>query len=313
MSIYILHILIIYGIISGEYGGEEMNKIYKFLYIIISILLITTLSCCSAASTSKDNTNNTKIKETINNRTKTTTASYAKETFKAPFKAVGEGVPVLMYHSISNEQGNPVIISPALLEEEFKYIKDNGYTPITLDDLYNYLQNNAQIPEKSLLLTFDDGYENNYSALFPLLKKYGFRATIFVITSYVDKNSAYLTSTQIKEMNSYGVDIESHTVNHPYLNSLTKDKQLYELTESKSFLQKLLNKKINYIAYPYGAHNSDTLSAAEEAGYKLALTTDGRWAMKKNGILSLDRVYISSEFSMDIFKDRISNPNYKFQ
>lgn len=290
-----------------------MKEKIKLLSAVFLVLFSVSLLGCSNSSSNKAANNATETKNTAENTSKTSKETLPKESFKAPFKAANEGVPVLMYHSVSSEKGNALKVPPEQLDEQFKYLKENGYTLISLDDLYNYLENNAEIPEKSIVLTFDDGYEDNYTALFPLLKKYGFRATVFVITGYVDKVGGYLTSSQLKEMNDYGVDLESHTVNHDHLKTLSKDKQLATLTESKAFLEKLLNKKINYIAYPYGEYNNDTLECAKEAGYKLALTTDGRWAMKKNGIFSLDRVYISSQFSMDVFKDRISNPNYKFQ
>ena len=148
--------------------------------------------------------------------------------------------------------------------------------------------------------------------MLPILKKYGFRATIFVITAFIDKRPGYLTSVQLKKLQAYGMDIESHTVNHKPLKELPKAQQLQELTESKAFLEKLLNKKINYIAYPDGSYNKDTIECAKEAGYTMAFTTDGRWSMKKNGLLTLDRDYISSKYDMSIFKDRITNPNYKF-
>ena len=171
---------------------------------------------------------------------------------------------------------------------------------------------NTPVPEKSVVLTFDDGYENNYTAMFPLLKKYNFKATIFVITANIDKEPRSMTSKQLLEMEKYGVDIESHTVNHEHLKTLTKNKQLETLTQSKKDLEKILNKQINFIAYPYGEYNKDTLLAAKEAGYTMAFTTDGRWSSKKNGILSLDRVYINSLKDISDFKNRITNPNYSF-
>lgn len=297
-----------------------MLKKFKLLTLFLALLFTFTLLGCSSAS-SKNSSKETAAKKinAAENQTKATAEKKSsedvleKEVFNPPFKAVNQGVPVLMYHSIGNDKTNPVVIPKENLEEQFKYLKDNGYSTITLEDLYNYLENNAEIPEKSVVLTFDDGYENNYTELFPLLKKYKFRATIFMITSYVDKNADFLTSAQLKEMDHYGVDIESHTVNHDHLKTLTKEKQLETLSQSKAFLEKLLNKEIKFIAYPYGEYNKDTLSCADAAGYKLALTTDGRWAMKKNGILSLDRVYISGFFKLDVFIDRITNPNYKFQ
>ena len=230
----------------------------------------------------------------------------------AVMKLAGKSVPVLMYHSISYEKDNPICLPVEKFEEHLKYLKDNGYYTITLTDLYNYLMKNTPVPEKSVVLTFDDGYENNYTAMFPLLKKYNFKATIFVITANIDKEPRSMTSKQLLEMEKYGVDIESHTVNHEHLKTLTKNKQLETLTQSKKDLEKILNKQINFIAYPYGEYNKDTLLAAKEAGYTMAFTTDGRWSSKKNGILSLDRVYISSLKDISDFKNRITNPNYSF-
>jgi len=230
----------------------------------------------------------------------------------AIMKSPGKSVPVLMYHSIAYEKDNAVRLPVEKFEEQMKYLKDNGYYTITLTDLYDYLMKNTPVPEKSVVLTFDDGYEDNYITMFPILKKYNFKATIFVITANIDKDVRNMTSKQLLEMEKFGVDIESHTVNHEHLKELTKNEQLITITQSKNDLEKMLNKKINFIAYPYGEYNKSTLEVTKEAGYTMAFTTDGRWSTKKNGIFSLDRVYISSAFDMKVFVDRITNPNYKF-
>lgn len=229
----------------------------------------------------------------------------------ALMKARGKSVPVLMYHSIKYEKGNAICLPVERFEEHLKYLKDNNYYTISLTDLYDYLMKDTPIPEKSVVLTFDDGYENNYTDMFPVLKKYNFKATIFVITSNIDKDPNSMTSKQLLEMEKYGVDIESHTVNHENLKELPKDKQLETLIQSKKDLEKILNKQINFFAYPYGGYNKTAIEAVKEAGYTMAFTTDGRWSSKNNGMLSLDRVYISSFHDMSVFKDRISNPNYK--
>ena len=230
----------------------------------------------------------------------------------AVMKAAGKSIPVLMYHSIAYQKNNAICLPVERFEEHLKYLKDNGYYTLTLTDLYNYFVKDAPVPEKSVVLTFDDGYKDNYTAMFPLLKKYNFKATIFVITSNIDKDANSLTSKNLLEMEKYGVDIESHTVNHDNLKELTKAKQLETLTQSKKALEDILNKQINFFAYPYGGYNKSAIEAVKEAGYKMAFTTDGRWSSKKTGILSLDRVYISSFHDMKVFKDRITNPNYKF-
>ena len=220
------------------------------------------------------------------------------------------GVPVLMYHSIPDKKGNDIQMSKDKFREQMKFLKDNGYVTLTLDDIYNFLESNKKIPLKSVAITFDDGYVDNYTNAFPILKEFGFRATVFYITSSVS-NPACISEDQLKEMQSYGIDIESHTVNHDHLSSLPYAEQLKTLKDSKEYLEKLLNKKIDYIAYPYGEYNKDTLKAVKEAGYTMALTNAGRWSYKTDGIYTLERVYISASSDLKIFNERITNPKYK--
>lgn len=228
-----------------------------------------------------------------------------------------KSIPILMYHCVDTlndpktGQPNELYVPKEKFEEQMQYLKDNGYTTLTMNQLYDFFQNNKQVPEKSVVITLDDGYENNYVNAFPILKKFNFTATIFVITNMVDKSTEYLSSNQIKEMSSYGLDMEPHTLSHPHLTDLKYVDQLKELKESKEYMEKLLNKPADFIAYPYGSHSQYTLKAATEAGYKLGFTIDGPWANKKNGLLTLNRVYVNAAKSMDVFKYRLSNPNYE--
>ncbi|MDU4145224.1 polysaccharide deacetylase family protein, partial [Clostridium sp.] len=121
------------------------------------------------------------------------------------------GVPVLYYHSVEPSEKNEVIISPDRLREQLQFIKDSGYTTLTISEFNDYIINKKSIPEKSILITFDDGYMDNYTNAFPILKELDMKATIFVITSVIDEGSYYLSSERIKEMSDYGIDIESHT------------------------------------------------------------------------------------------------------
>ena len=229
-------------------------------------------------------------------------------------KPYGKSIPVLMYHSITSGKGNANSLPIEAFKEQMKYLKDNDYHTITLTDLYKYFMNQNPIPEKSVVLTFDDGYENNYTAMFPVLKEYDFKATIFVITSHIDKDPKFMTSKQLLEMDKYGIDIESHTVNHDNLKLLSRDKQLKTLIQSKKDLEKTLNKKIYFFAYPGGAYNKSAIAAVKEAGYTMAFTIDGRWSSwssKNDGLLSLHRVNISFFRDMNAFKTGISNANYK--
>ncbi len=219
-------------------------------------------------------------------------------------KGIGKSknIPILMYHSIDYEKGNELRIPKDKFREQMKYLKDNGYTPLSLDELYSHMVNGTAVPEKPIVITLDDGYSDNYTNAYPVLREFGFKATVFIITNTVEGGGSYLNAEQIKEMDKNGIDIESHTVSHPRLNELSYDKQMSEMKESKEYLEKLLNKDINYIAYPYGNFNENTLKAVEEIGYKMAVSTKSGLAAKSDGIYKLHRIYISNNYDMEKFK-----------
>lgn len=223
-----------------------------------------------------------------------------------------KGIPIVMYHSIGYEKGNTARVTKEKFKEQMKYLKDNDYVTLTLNEAYDFFIDNKPVPKKSIVLTFDDGYLDNYVEALPILKEFKFKATIFVITSLVDKVPDYMNSSQLKEMQDNGIDIESHTENHEHLKELSYEKQVVTLQGSKDFLEKTLNKKIQYLAYPFGEYSKETLKAVSQVGYKMAITTDGRWSDKSDGILTLDRVFISGSANLNTFIERITNPNYKF-
>ena len=229
---------------------------------------------------------------------------------KLNLKHNDKGIPVLMYHSIGYEKGNTARLPKEKFKEQMKYLKENNYATLSLEDAYDFFMSNKAVPEKAIILTFDDGYVDNYVEAFPILKELELKATFFVITDLVDKIPSYMNLEQLKETQASGMDIESHTVNHEHLKQLSYEKQVKTLKESKEFLERLLNKKIQYFAYPYGEYTEETLTAVKETGYKMAFATTGKWSDKTDGILTLDRVFISGDASLDVFIERISNSNY---
>lgn len=220
------------------------------------------------------------------------------------------GIPVLYYHSVLPESETPtkneVIISPEKLKEELKIVQSLGYTTLTMSEVNDYITNNKPIPKKSILITFDDGYTDNYVHAFPILKELNMKATIFVISSGID-SGYYLSKEQLKEMSNYGIDIESHTVNHVHLNTLSYDAQLKELKDSKAKIESVTNKPVLSIAYPFGDFNANSEKAAQDAGYSLAFTTHLGLCNRTDKHVALDRIYISSEYSLETFKDKLIN------
>lgn len=191
-------------------------------------------------------------------------------------------VPMLMYHNI-NDNYNPsnasAEISGEMFEEHLLYLKENGYSPIFLKDYYQFRTNGERLPDKPIVITFDDGYLNNYTVAYPLLKKYNMNATIFIITGRTGLQGAvkypHFTWAQAMEMDkSPYVDIQSHTQYHNDLSSVNKGVAVLELRKSKRLIEKMLNKEVLFLAYPYGSRNEVVIKAAKKAGYKAAVLAD---------------------------------------
>lgn len=222
-----------------------------------------------------------------------------------------ESIPVLMYHSIPDKSsGNIMEVSKGQFQEEMNYLKEHGYNTLSADEFYDFIVKGKPIPKKSLLITFDDGYENQYTNAYPILKKYKFHAIMFAITSYLDKGTLYMESSQLKTMSENGIDIESHTVNHDKLDKISYADQLKTLQDSKNTIEGICNKAVRFIAYPYGYFNKDTVKASQNAGYIMAFTTSGKWANTDNGVYAVNRIYIFPQYDLNNFKDRIENSNY---
>jgi peptidoglycan/xylan/chitin deacetylase (PgdA/CDA1 family) len=212
-------------------------------------------------------------------------------------------VPVLMYHSINPKSTNNLIITPKEFEKQIGWLKDNGFTPLFLDELYSILTTGRNVPPKPIALTFDDGYEDNYTEAYPILKKHNFKATIFLITSSIGHASS-LKEHEIREMHANNIDFQSHTASHLELNSLSYKKQLEELINSRDAINKLLNKNTDYLCYPVGKYNENTIKALKDAGYKMAFTTKPGHAKLSNGLYMIRRVRMMPGMNMQVLNNK---------
>lgn len=217
------------------------------------------------------------------------------------------GVPVLCYHSISDDTTlkNPIVVSTTLFREHLQVIKDNGYTTLTIEQLNNYITNKQAIPEKSVVITFDDAYLDNYTLAFPILKEFNMTATIFAISDFLNTDP-YMTTSNIKEMITYGIDIQSHTSTHSELAKLSYENQLKELSDSKKSIETLTNKPVLSIAYPFGSYNENTLKAATAAGYSMAFTVKKGFSTRIQNHYELSRILIDYTYKAKDIKKSIS-------
>ncbi|ARC83825.1 polysaccharide deacetylase family protein [Clostridium argentinense CDC 2741] len=227
-----------------------------------------------------------------------------------PLKDNSVGVPVLYYHSIQKSGENELMMDPELFRSHLQWLKDNNYTSLTMEEFYNYIKYNTPVPEKSVVITFDDGYIDNYTNAMPIINEFDFDTTIFMVSDFVG-NPNFLTESQLKELEKNKINIESHTANHLDLAKLSEEKQKEELQQSKNRLDNLLNEKVEYVAYPYGSYNDDTKNITREIGYKMGFSTDSGWASGDDDLFSIPRVYMSDFYDMDEFIRRMTTPKYE--
>jgi peptidoglycan/xylan/chitin deacetylase (PgdA/CDA1 family) len=211
-----------------------------------------------------------------------TIAAISGASFISEYKKINKSIPILLYHRVGYQVDN-YTVTPARFEEDMKTLTREGYTCLSLEQVKQHLQGglSAPLPDKPIILTLDDGYLDNYTNVFPILQKYNMRASFYIITGMIGEDER-LTASQLREMQTAGMDFGSHTVTHRFLGELTPSEMKIELTKSKFTLEQLLGKAIDFIAYPGGSYNTETSKLAKEAGYKAGLTTHYGFEMFNN-------------------------------
>lgn len=191
-------------------------------------------------------------------------------------------VAVLGYHRFENPPRDPLAISTAEFEQQLQALKDGGITVITMQDFLAWRRGEKSIPEKSAVITIDDGYRSAYDVAWPSLKKFGYPFTMFVYTKYVNVGGKSLTWDQLREMHAAGVEIGSHSTSHANLNQRKgRDDAAYrafleeELAESKRVIEEHMGAPVLTFAYPYGNHNELAREVGRAAGYEALFTVAG--------------------------------------
>lgn len=183
-------------------------------------------------------------------------------------------VPIMVYHSVVSLDGHENAmqkhykVDPVVFESEMKFLKNNGYTTITFSKLAEHIATGAVIPDKSVVITFDDGIQNQYENAFPILKKYGDVATFFVYTKVIHPvNKNFMSWAEVLDLDKAGMEIGSHSISHAMLTTLSAVKLTEEVSGSKKILEERLGKKVNTLAYPSYMQNDQTRIAVQQAGY----------------------------------------------
>jgi peptidoglycan/xylan/chitin deacetylase (PgdA/CDA1 family) len=187
-------------------------------------------------------------------------------------------IPILMYHYVrvvtdpKDTIGIGLSVKPALFAQQMQYLADNGYTTLTMQEVYDILQGRKTLPAKPIALTFDDGYRDFYTDAWPILQQHNFKATNYVITDFIGWD-AYMTWPMLQELSDGGkVEIGAHTRSHADLRTLGADKLQDEVLGSKSILETGLGKPVGAFCYPAGFYNASVIAAVKRANYLTATT-----------------------------------------
>lgn len=218
------------------------------------------------------------------------------------------GVPILMYHYVGGLPADADIyrvdltVSPEQFEAQLAYLQRAGYTGIALEELVRHLATGSPLPPQPIVLTFDDGYVDNYLYAFPLLRQYGFRGTFFVVTGFLDEGrGGYLTWEQARLMHDHGMDIQPHGLAHDDLRSRPEEDLLAELIACRRAVEERLGKSARLFAYASGRYDERVLAAMPGAGYVGAVTTAPGVEHSSDGLLELSRIRIHGADDLEDF------------
>lgn len=203
-------------------------------------------------------------------------------------------VPIIMYHKINGESAvSRLSVSPESFRAQIAFLKKHKYNVVKLEGLPEIMKR-GKLPPKTIAITFDDGYEDNYFNAYPVLKEFNMPATIFVIPAKTG-TEGYLTWDQIAEMSeSKVITIGSHSLNHIWLPSLTGQALDREMTDSKRAIESHIGKDVNTFSYPLGGFNKEVREKVIKAGYKIAVATNPGKKYPKHDLFAMKRLRISS-------------------
>lgn len=210
-------------------------------------------------------------------------------------------VPILTYHyfgdeSVSEGQYRPLLfVKPGSFEKQMRYLKDNHYQVISFDALVEGLKNGRKFSHNTVVITIDDGHKSVFTYAYPVLKKYGFPAEVFLVSDYMGVKPDFLNWDEVKEMSKNNIFFGGHTRNHIYLPSIknNKDSLWNEIAGCKKVIEAHLGMPVYYFCYPSGGFNQEIEAVVKKAGYKGACTTNrGFDVLNRQDLYELDRISV---------------------
>lgn len=231
-----------------------------------------------------------------------------------------QGIPVLMYHKVNPDPrtgGLGLRVPPDKFDWQMRYLKENGYESISMADVMDHYEKGKHLPDKPVVITFDDGYKDNHDFAYPIMKKYGYTGTIFVVSKSIGNTNFFdvekklqpenriMDWNEIRELDKAGFEIGAHTVDHPHLAEVSPEVARYQIEESKRALEHGLKKPVNIFCYPYGSHNDTVADLVKEAGYRAAVTTQLGLSKLDTHPYKIPRVRVIGHYSQEKFIEEL--------
>ena len=217
-------------------------------------------------------------------------------------------VPILTYHNLAEQAKGRLVLAAASFREQMRYLKTNGYRVVSLADFVEFTRLNRQLPQKAVVLTFDDGYRAFRDHALPVLKELGFTATLFIYTDWVGAGRGSLSWSDLRELAAEGFDIQAHTKTHADLRRALGETEAHyarrmqaELEQPQELFNKNLGRRSQVLAYPYGRWEEGLLPKVKEYGYIAAFSVRRQGNASFVRSLAGHRSQIYSEMALDDF------------
>lgn len=231
-----------------------------------------------------------------------------------------QGIPILMYHKVNPDPstgGLGLRVPPDKFEWQMKYLRKNGYETVSPEDVMDHFEKGKHLPDKPIVITFDDGYKDNHQFAYPIMKKYGYTGTIFVVSKAIGNTNFFdvekklqpenkiMDWQEIRELAEAGFTIGAHTVDHPHLAEVPPEVARHQIEESKRALEHGLKKPVEFFAYPYGSYNDTVADLVKQAGYRAAVTTELGLAKADSNPFKLRRIRVTGHYSNEKFIEEL--------
>ena len=218
-------------------------------------------------------------------------------------------IPILAYHSL-DESGSVISLSPEVFRSQMEFIHRRGYRVYTVSQYTDLIKGGGKKGRSAVVLTFDDGFANFLTTAAPILREYGYRATIYIPTDFIGRRSDFtslldlpiLSGSALRNLAEEGFEIGSHSLSHPDLTGLTSENARDEIVRSKKDLENLTGKEVKTFCYPRGYYNREVVKLVENAGYQSAVSLRAGNRNRRADIHSLYRIVLGPGDSLDYFR-----------